>query len=133
MTKTITRRLVAVAAPGDTAASVGRLVLEPTNRGYAGSLPVAVVNRGQDASYLGLTITEPVPGLNVTMGNTGTRAYDAGDLIVVLPVEATLDWTGTNIGGCFHQDQTDDLLTMTCTGDGPIPVGGTGPTGLVSR
>ncbi|MET8351142.1 MULTISPECIES: hypothetical protein [unclassified Micromonospora] len=78
MTRTITRGLVAgalgtavaltslpgtaVAAPRDTAISVGRLVLEPTDRGYAGSLPVTVTYRGNEASYLDLTITEPVPG-----------------------------------------------------------------------
>ncbi|WP_319958915.1 sigma factor, partial [Micromonospora yasonensis] len=62
--------------------------------------------------------------LDVRMGNAGTRAYDSGDLIVVLPVEATLDLNGTNIGGCFNQGQTDDTKTMYCTGDGPIPSGG---------
>ncbi|SBT48003.1 hypothetical protein [Micromonospora auratinigra] len=63
--------------------------------------------------------------LDVTMGNAGTRAYDAGDLIVVLPVEATIDLTGTNIGGCFNREQTDDTKTSWCTGDGPVPSGGT--------
>lgn len=78
MTRTITRRLLAgvlgaglaligaagpaAAAPGDTAVSVGRLVLEPTDRGYVGSLPVTVTYRGTEAAYLDLTITEPVPG-----------------------------------------------------------------------
>lgn len=63
--------------------------------------------------------------LDVRMGNAGTRAYDSGDLIVVLPVEATIDLNGTNIGGCFNQGQTDDTKTMYCTGDGPVPAGGT--------
>ncbi len=78
MTRTMTRRLLvgvlaagialtggagpAVAAPGDTSISVGRLVLEPTDRGYAGSLPVTVNHRGDTAALLDLTITEPVPG-----------------------------------------------------------------------
>ncbi|RLP97578.1 hypothetical protein [Micromonospora sp. CV4] len=81
MTTTTTRRLVAAVlgagvalfgtavpaaqaavAPGDTSVSVGRLVLEPTDRGYAGSLPVTVTYRGAKASYLNLTLTEPVPG-----------------------------------------------------------------------
>ncbi|MEU8160329.1 hypothetical protein ACIP95_22930 [Micromonospora parva] len=78
MTRTITRRLLAgvlgagvaltglsgpaVAGPGDTAVSVGRLVLEPTDRGYVGSLPVTVNYRGHDAAYLNLAVTEPVPG-----------------------------------------------------------------------
>jgi hypothetical protein len=80
MTRTISRRLVAgvlgaglallgtatpaaqAAAPADTSVSTGRLVLEPTDRGYAGSLPVSVTYRGTQAAYLNLTITEPVPG-----------------------------------------------------------------------
>lgn len=63
--------------------------------------------------------------LDVRMGNAGTRAYDSGDLIVVLPVEATINLDGTNIGGCFNQGQTEDTKTMFCTGDGPVPAGGT--------
>jgi hypothetical protein len=83
MTRTITRRLLtgvlgagiallgaaapaaaapAAAAPGDSSVSVGRLVLEPTDRGYAGSLPVTVTYRGDAPAQLDLTITEPVPG-----------------------------------------------------------------------
>ncbi|RLP94662.1 hypothetical protein EAD89_03175 [Micromonospora sp. BL4] len=62
--------------------------------------------------------------LDVTMGNAGTRAYDSGDLIVVLPVEATIDLDGTGIGGCFNQGQNDDTKTMFCTGDARIPAGG---------
>lgn len=62
--------------------------------------------------------------LDVTMANAGTRAYDSGDLIVVLPVEATINLDGTGIGGCFHQGQNDDTKTMFCTGDSQIPAGG---------
>ncbi|MER7588352.1 hypothetical protein ABTW72_12515 [Micromonospora sp. NPDC127501] len=78
MTRTILRRLVAgvlgagvaltglsgpaIAASGDTAVSVGRLVLEPTDRGYAGSLQVTVNYRGHEASYLKLAVSEAVPG-----------------------------------------------------------------------
>ncbi|MFG3705509.1 hypothetical protein ACGF7U_12365 [Micromonospora sp. NPDC047670] len=62
--------------------------------------------------------------LDVTMANAGTRAYDSGDLVVVLPVEATLVLDGTGIGGCFHQGQNDDTKTMFCTGESQIPAGG---------
>ncbi|MEU1239380.1 hypothetical protein ABZ388_03350 [Micromonospora parva] len=81
------------------------------------SAPRSLTLEPSDTAYTGT--------LDVTMGNAATRSYDAGDLIVVLPVEATISLKGTNIGGCFHQGQTDDLKTMTCTGDGPIPLGGT--------
>ncbi|WP_433354798.1 hypothetical protein ACQPYV_30625 [Micromonospora saelicesensis] len=81
------------------------------------SAPRSLTLEPSDTAYTGT--------LDVTMGNPGTRSYDAGDLIVVLPAEATISLKGTNIGGCFHQGQTDDLKTMTCTGDGPIPLGGT--------
>lgn len=52
----------AAAVPADTSVSVGQLVLEPTDRGYAGSLPVTVTYRGVQAGTLNLTVTEPVPG-----------------------------------------------------------------------
>ncbi|GLZ61730.1 hypothetical protein [Micromonospora sp. NBRC 107095] len=81
------------------------------------SAPRSLTLEASDTAYTGT--------LDVTMGNPGTRSYDAGDLIVVLPVEATISLKGTNIGGCFDQGRTDDLKTMTCTGDGPIPLGGT--------
>ncbi|MEH0927852.1 hypothetical protein [Micromonospora sp. CPCC 205558] len=81
------------------------------------SAPRSLTLEPSDTAYTGT--------LDVTMGNAATRSYDAGDLIVVLPLEATISLKGTNIGGCFHQGQTDDVKTMTCTGDGPIPLGGT--------
>jgi hypothetical protein len=81
------------------------------------STPSSITLTPTDGRYTGW--------LDVTMGNAGTRGYDSGDLIVVLPVEATIDLNGTNIGGCFNQGQTDDTKTMWCTGDGPVPSGGT--------
>ncbi|QLQ37938.1 hypothetical protein [Micromonospora robiginosa] len=42
--------------------SVGRLVLEPTARGYHGSLPVTVTNNGPAATYYSVFLTEPVAG-----------------------------------------------------------------------
>ncbi|GAA2704622.1 hypothetical protein ACFY2R_09550 [Micromonospora olivasterospora] len=88
MTRTITRRLVAgflgaglgllgaapaaqATAPGDTSVSVGRLVLDPTDRGYAGRLPVTVTYRGSAAADLELTVTEPVPGAFAGLTPTG--------------------------------------------------------------
>ncbi|QGN46756.1 hypothetical protein ACN26Y_10885 [Micromonospora sp. WMMD558] len=54
----------AVAAPDRKAASldVGRLVLDPTDRGYRGSLPVTVTNLGTTATYYSVTFVEPVGG-----------------------------------------------------------------------
>ena len=81
MTRTTARRLIAgvlgaglallgtaapaaqaAAAQADTSVSTDRLVLEPTDRGYAGSLPVTVDYRGAQPATLSLTIIEPVPG-----------------------------------------------------------------------
>ncbi|MEV4710721.1 hypothetical protein [Micromonospora sp. NPDC049374] len=42
--------------------SVGRLVLEPSARGYHGSLPVTVTNNGPDATYFSVYVVEPVAG-----------------------------------------------------------------------
>ncbi|WP_431931695.1 hypothetical protein [Micromonospora sp. RP3T] len=55
----------AAAAPtADPAAdiSVGRLVLEPSARGYHGSLPVTVTNNGPVATYFSVFLREPVAG-----------------------------------------------------------------------
>jgi hypothetical protein len=46
----------------DTSVSVGRLVLDPTDRGYHGSLPVTVRYGGAQPGYLNMTIVEPVAG-----------------------------------------------------------------------
>ncbi|RKN32278.1 hypothetical protein [Micromonospora musae] len=62
--------------------------------------------------------------LTFTISNAGDRAYDANDMIVVLPVEATVDFGDSAIGGCFNQGQDDDTRTMFCTGDRQIPAGG---------
>ncbi|GAA3758258.1 hypothetical protein [Micromonospora maritima] len=62
----LTAAAPAVAAPtADGAAadiSVGRLVLEPTARGYQGSLPVTVTNNGPTATYFAVDVLEPVAG-----------------------------------------------------------------------
>ncbi|MCM0675865.1 hypothetical protein NCC78_14375 [Micromonospora phytophila] len=56
----------AAAAPAggglDADVSVGRLVLDPTERGYRGSLPITVTNRGAADTYFSVTIVEPVAG-----------------------------------------------------------------------
>ncbi|MEW2381118.1 hypothetical protein AB0873_03325 [Micromonospora sp. NPDC047707] len=54
----------AVAAPAPATASIeaGRLVLDPTDRGYRGSLPVTVTNLGTTATYYSVTFVEPVGG-----------------------------------------------------------------------
>ncbi len=56
----------AAAAPAghglDADVSVGRLVLNPTERGYRGSLPITVTNRGRADTYFSVTIVEPVAG-----------------------------------------------------------------------
>ncbi|MFC4018332.1 hypothetical protein ACFOW4_10265 [Micromonospora sp. GCM10011542] len=69
-----TAALLAFAAPAaaapagglDADVSVGRLVLDPTERGYQGSLPITVTNRGPAETYFSVTIVEPVAG---TIGN----------------------------------------------------------------
>ncbi|WP_141725436.1 hypothetical protein [Micromonospora pallida] len=54
----------ASAAPtGDPASlTLGRLVLDPTSRGYQGSLPVTVTNESDVAEYFYVRIVEPVAG-----------------------------------------------------------------------
>ncbi|MDW5324687.1 hypothetical protein [Plantactinospora sp. KLBMP9567] len=46
----------------DTSVTVGRLVLEPTERGYRGSVPLTISYRGTETADLSLTVTEPVAG-----------------------------------------------------------------------
>ena len=48
------------AAADSATISVGGLVLEPTERGYAGTLEVTVQNTGTEPAYLGLAIVEPI-------------------------------------------------------------------------
>ncbi|WP_320069285.1 hypothetical protein [Micromonospora sp. RTGN7] len=112
---------------------------EPTSRTPRPSAPPTAPPTAPSATstaYVDLSVSAPravtlVPGggaytgwLDFTVTNGGTRAYDSNDLVVVLPVEATVDLDGTGLGGCFHQGQDDDTKTMFCTGDRRIPVGG---------
>ncbi|MGX7676513.1 hypothetical protein [Plantactinospora sp. DSM 117369] len=48
--------------PKDTSVTVGRLVLEPTERGYRGSVPLTISYRGTETADLQVTIAEPVAG-----------------------------------------------------------------------
>ncbi|MGI5147370.1 hypothetical protein ACQEVC_13495 [Plantactinospora sp. CA-294935] len=46
----------------DTSVTVGRLVLEPTDRGYRGSMPLTISYRGTETADLSVRIVEPVAG-----------------------------------------------------------------------
>ncbi|WP_433115631.1 hypothetical protein [Micromonospora sp. CA-246542] len=61
----------AVAAPdaAGSTLSVGKLILNPTDRGYRGSIPVTVTNNGSETDYFQFKLREPVPG-----------AFQPGDL-----------------------------------------------------
>ncbi|MEK8109262.1 hypothetical protein NKG94_40280 [Micromonospora sp. M12] len=55
LTATIGGAGPAAAAPADTsngAVSLGKLILEPTERGYHGSIPLTVTNTGSETGYL---------------------------------------------------------------------------------
>jgi hypothetical protein len=63
---------VAHAATPTIDVQAGRLVLEPSARGYHGSLPVAVTYHGDQPNYANISIIEPVAG-----AFTGLRPEDA--------------------------------------------------------
>ncbi|WP_431897189.1 hypothetical protein [Micromonospora haikouensis] len=46
---------------GTATVSVGRLILDPTERGYRGSLPVTITNPGPAADHFWFQVREPVP------------------------------------------------------------------------
>lgn len=46
----------------DTSVTVGRLVLEPTDRGYRGSVPLTISYRGTGTADLTVSVAEPVAG-----------------------------------------------------------------------
>jgi hypothetical protein len=52
----------AAPAANDSSVSVGRLVLDPSDRGYHGTLSVTIRYRGAQAEYRQVSIVEPVPG-----------------------------------------------------------------------
>ncbi|RAO62097.1 hypothetical protein [Micromonospora saelicesensis] len=65
LTATIGGASAATAAPADTtsaAVSLGNLILEPTERGYRGAIPLTVTNTGSETDYFYLRLREPVPG-----------------------------------------------------------------------
>ncbi|MFC8617685.1 hypothetical protein ACFT9M_14920 [Micromonospora purpureochromogenes] len=60
---------------GPATISAGRLILEPTARGYQGSVPVTVTNRSGAAEYYSVRITEPVAGSFQGLRPTGACAF----------------------------------------------------------
>ncbi|WP_433551620.1 hypothetical protein ACQP08_29415 [Micromonospora zamorensis] len=65
LTATVATTGPAVAAPagtGDATISMGRLILDPTERGYQGSVELTVTNTGSENDYLYYKMREPVPG-----------------------------------------------------------------------
>lgn len=71
---------VAHAAPADAIqVTTGRLVLNPSQQGYTGSLPVVVNYRGDQPAHLNLTIVEPVPGAFVGMRPSEVCVFGGND------------------------------------------------------
>lgn len=70
-----------LASRSEASVSVGGLVLDPTDRGYQGSLPITVTNKGSAPSYFGISIQEAFggsvtrldPESPCTFGGTGYR------------------------------------------------------------
>ncbi|MEU4338874.1 hypothetical protein AB0F59_30205 [Micromonospora lupini] len=65
LTATVTTAGPAVAAPARTVGaelSLGKLILNPTERGYQGSAELTVTNTGSENDYLYYKMREPVPG-----------------------------------------------------------------------
>ncbi|MFF5178536.1 hypothetical protein ACFY2Q_11005 [Micromonospora sp. NPDC000316] len=72
LTATVASAGPALATPagaGGRTLSVGKLILQPTERGYRGSVPVTVTNTGRTTDYFHYKLREPVPG-----------AFDSSDL-----------------------------------------------------
>ncbi|MCO1598202.1 hypothetical protein M8C17_23920, partial [Micromonospora sp. RHAY321] len=72
--------------------SAGRLVLEPTDGGYRGTLPVTITNRSRAAEYYSIQVTEPVAG-----------SFDG--------LQPT--------GACFNGGLVENRRVMVCGVDGP--------------
>lgn len=101
----VTGMLLALAAPataapqqstGTISITAQRLVMEPTDRGYVGTLQATVTNKGSSPARYSLTITDPT-----------------GDAFTSIEP----------LGGCFYQGQVRNRLVTECPGGNLEPGG----------
>ncbi|MCG5447340.1 hypothetical protein NIE79_006109 [Micromonospora sp. NIE79] len=141
LTATIGSAGAATAAPAETSSatvSLGKLILEPTERGYHGSIPLTVTNTGTEADYFGITLREPVPG-SFPEGKFGCDAarLTPGDDRRVLDCGLTPDGSRLAPGETVQVALNFDVLTNPRTY--PMRMGGgwvevhSGQGGLLAR
>ncbi|MDG4790047.1 hypothetical protein O7626_29700 [Micromonospora sp. WMMD1102] len=104
----------------DTSVTVGRLVLEPTERGYRGSVPLTVSYRGRGSADLQVTVAEPVAGAFADIDTDlpcwfGTRP---GEL------RRDIHCGASAIRGGEHRTYTIDFEVLTSTRAYPMSVDG---------
>ncbi|MGY0007609.1 hypothetical protein [Micromonospora sp. I033] len=119
----------AQAAPtGSTATVADRLILEPTERGYRGSLEVDLTYQGAEPGRATYVITEPIPGSyhNVEWGIT---CYSSGDLLPDYRTRVECDVPGGELVPGERRSFTVDFQVLTSvqpyamkTGNGELAV-----------
>ncbi|MET7950713.1 hypothetical protein [Micromonospora sp. NPDC005324] len=141
LTATIGGAGPAAAAPAATTSatvSLGKLILEPTERGYHGSIPLTVTNTGSETDYFGITLREPVPG-SFPQGVFGCDAarLTPGDDRRVLDCALTANGSQLAPGETVQVALSFDVLTNPRTY--PMRMGGgwvevhSGQGGLLAR
>ncbi|MFG1675580.1 hypothetical protein [Micromonospora sp. NPDC049282] len=100
------------AAAGSTATVADRLVLEPTERGYRGSLEVDLTYNGTEPGRARYVITEPIPG-SYQNAEWGVSCYSSGDFLPDGRVRVECDVPGGELQPGEHRSFRVDFWVLT--------------------
>ncbi|MET8906255.1 hypothetical protein [Micromonospora sp. NPDC004551] len=100
------------ASAGSTATVADRLFLEPTDRGYRGSVEVNLTYRGMEPGRATYVITEPIPGSYENV-EWGTSCYSGGELLPDGRIRVECDVPGGELSPGEQRTFTVDFQVLT--------------------
>ncbi|WP_151465517.1 hypothetical protein [Micromonospora sp. AMSO31t] len=100
------------ASARSTATVADRLVLEPTDRGYRGSLTVDLTYRGTEPGRATYVITEPIPGSYENV-EWGISCYSSGDVLPDYRTRVECDVPGGELAPGERRSFTLDFRVLT--------------------
>ncbi|NES26132.1 hypothetical protein GCE86_26910 [Micromonospora terminaliae] len=116
------------ASTRSTATVADRLVLEPTDRGYRGSLEVDLTYRGAEPGRATYVVTEPIPGSYENVA-WGVNCYSGGELLPDGRIRVECDVPGGELSPGEQRTFTVDFQVLTTVqpyamkaGDGELAV-----------
>ncbi|SCG75542.1 hypothetical protein [Micromonospora humi] len=102
------------ATAGSTATVSDRLVLEPTERGYRGSLEIDVSYQGSEPSFISYVMTEPIP-VSFQNPEWGAQCNDSGQILSDGRTRVECQFAGFQLEPGERRTFTLDFAVLTPT------------------